>query len=162
MRASLLGSQPQRRITDFGQTLGWLLPSQDADTVPTTPNTLPDFAGDTLLANNASDTIDPNISSACNYSFFDSLYRMGAWLGTITSAHHIPYFGNYLHGNPQGDTVYYLGGGIAERYDITPPTGSSVYIKGIATQILNNYNLSGTRPMQYQHRRSQRRAMALR
>lgn len=143
------GSQPQRRITDFGQTLGWLLPSQDADTVPTTPNTLQDFAGDTLLANNAGDDIDPNISSDCNYSFFDSLYAKGAYL--LRSGAFIPYFGNYLHGpfaldpvnNPNGDTVFYVGGGIAERYDITPPSGSSVYIKGIATQILNNFNLSG-------------------
>jgi len=136
------GTQPQRRITDFGANLGWLSHSQDADTVPTTPNTLPDYAGDTLLANSAGDDIDPNISSACNYSFFDSLYAMGAWL--VYNNAHITYFGNYLHGNPQGDTVYYTGGGIAERYDITPPTGSSVYIKGIATQILNNFNLSGT------------------
>jgi len=135
------GTQPQRRITDFGQTLGWLLPSQDADTVPTTPNTLPDFAGDTLLANNAGDDIDPSISSVCNHSFFDSLYSMGAWL--VFNNARITYFGNYLHGNPQRDTVFYVGGGIAERYDITPPTGSSVYIKGIAAQILNNFNLSG-------------------
>lgn len=136
------GSQPQRRITDFGANLGWLSHSQDADTVPTTPNTLPDFAGDTLLANNAGDDIDPSISSVCNHSFFDSLYVKGAWL--IRNNAYITYFGNYLHGNPQGDTVFYVGGGIAERYDITPPTGSSVYIKGIATQILNNFNLSGT------------------
>ena len=137
------GSQPQRRITDFGQSLGWLLPSQDADTVPATSNTIPSgLAGDTLLANNASDIIDPNTSSACNYSFFDSLYDKGAWL-IRSSATLIPFFGNYLHGNPQRDTVYYVGGGIAERYDITPPTGSSVYIKGIASTILNNFNLSG-------------------
>lgn len=136
------GTQPQRRITDFGANLGWLSHSQDADTVPTTPNTLPDYAGDTLLANNAGDDIDPNISSDCNYSFFDSLYAKGAWL--VYNNARITYFGNYLHGNPQSDTVYYIGGGIAERYDITPPTGSSVYIKGIAAQILNNFNLSGT------------------
>jgi hypothetical protein len=133
------GSQPQRRITDIGQSLGWLAPSQDADTVPTTPNTLPNFAGDTLLANNAGDDIDQTISSDCNHSFFDSLYAKGAWL--VYNNARIPYFGNYLHGNPQGDTVYYIGGGIAERYDITPPTGSSVYIKGIAAQILNNFNI---------------------
>jgi len=139
------GSQPQRRITDFGQTLGWLLPSQDADTVPTNSNTLPDYAGDTLLANNAGDDIDPNISSDCNYSFFDSLYVKLAWL-IYSQNTGILFFGNYLHGNPQRDTVFYLGGGIAERYDITPPTGSSVYIKGIATQILNNYYLSGPAP----------------
>jgi hypothetical protein len=136
------GSQPQRRITstDFGASLGWLLPSQDADTVPTTINTLPDFAGDTLLANNAGEDIDPNISSICNHSFFDSLYIRLAWV--VSSANtDIPFFGNYLHGDPEGDTVFYVGGGIAERYDITPPPGSSVYIKGIATQILNNFNL---------------------
>jgi hypothetical protein len=131
------GTQPQRRITDFGASLGWLQPSQDADTVPITSNTLPDFAGDTLLANNAGDDIDPIISSVCNHSFFDSLYDRRAWV--IRSRAYIPFFGNYLHGNPQRDTVFYVGGGIAERYDITPPTGSSVYIKGIATQILNNY-----------------------
>jgi hypothetical protein len=146
------GSQPQRRITDFGADLGWLLPSQDADTVPTTSNTLPDYAGDTLLANNAGEDIDPNISSVCNHSFFDSLYVRRAWLLYYENEDEgiiIPYFGNYLHGpfplnpaNPNSDTVYYIGGGIAERYDITPPPGSSVYIKGIATQILNNY-LSG-------------------
>jgi hypothetical protein len=143
------GSQPQRRITDFGQTLGWLLPSQDADTVPITPNTidpnnpnsLTEYAGDTLLANNASDDIDPNISSDCNYSFFDSLYVKFAWRTSSLNTG-IHFFGNYLHGNPQRDTVFYLGGGIAERYDINPPPGSSVYIKGIATQILNNIYLS--------------------
>jgi hypothetical protein len=79
------GSQPQRRITNFGANLGWLKPSQDADTVPTTSNTLPDYAGDTLLANNAGDDIDPNISSDCNHSFFDSLYVRGA-LGISASA----------------------------------------------------------------------------
>jgi len=143
------GTQPQRRITDFGASLGWLAPSQDADTVPTTPSTtdpnnpgsLTEYAGDTLLANNAGDDIDPNISSDCNHSFFDSLYVKLAWYASNNAS--IPYFGNYLHGNPQRDTVFYVGGGIAERYDITPPTGSSVYIKGIATQILNNVNLSG-------------------
>jgi hypothetical protein len=137
------GTQPQRRITDFGADLGWLQPSQDADTVPTTINTLPDFAGDTLLANNAGSDIDPNISSDCDHSFFDSLYVRLAWV--IRSANTlIPFFGNYLHGNPQRDTVFYVGGGIAERYDITPPLGASVYIKGIATQILNNFGLRTT------------------
>ncbi len=157
------GSQPQRRITttDFGQALGWLLPSQDADTVHTTPNTnnpnppdpLRNFAGDTLLANNAGDDIDQNISSDCNHSFFDSLYVRGAWLIYYQDEENggpiIPYFGNFLHGpfsfdpdDPDPDTVYYVGGGIAERYDIDPPNNSSVYIKGIATQILNNFNLS--------------------
>ncbi len=136
------GTQPQRRITDFGASLGWLQLSQDADTVPTTSNTLPDFAGDTLLANNASDTTDPNIPSNCNHSFFDSLYRKLAW--RVPSRAGIHFFGNYLHGNPRRDTVFYIGGGIAERYDITPPSGSSVYIKGIATQILNNFFLSPT------------------
>jgi hypothetical protein len=135
------GSQPQRRITDFGASLGWLKPSQDADTVPITSNTLPDYAGDTLLANNAGDDIDENISSDCNHSFFDSLYVKLAWL--VYNRDRITYFGNYLHGNPERDTVFYVGGGIAERYDITPPPGASVYIKGIATQILNNFNLSG-------------------
>jgi hypothetical protein len=145
------GSQPQRRITnpprDFGEALGWLKLSQDADTVPTTFNTLPDFAGDTLLANNAGEDIDPNISSICNYSFFDSVYARFAWvLSDINTG--TTFLGNYLHGpfdpDPQnpGDIVYFVGGGIAERYDITPPTGSSVYIKGIATQILNNFALA--------------------
>jgi hypothetical protein len=133
------GSQPQRRITDFGASLGWLKPSQDADTVPTTTNTVPDYAGDTLLANNAGDDIDPNISSNCNHSFFDSLYARLAWL---IHSNRIPYFGNYLHGNPVRDTVFYVGGGVAERYDIDidPSSGIKVYIKGVATQILNNFN----------------------
>jgi hypothetical protein len=141
------GAQPQRRITDFGADLDWLALSQDADTVPTNSNTLPDFAEDTLLANNAGSDIDPSISSDCDHSFFDSLYAMGAWL--VYNNARITFFGNYLHGprpldpNDPNSDVYYLGGGIAERYDITPPTGASVYIKGIATQILNNYNLSG-------------------
>jgi hypothetical protein len=134
------GTQPQHRITDFGANLGWLSHSQDADTVPITPNTLPDFAGDTLLANNAGQDIDQNISSDCHHSFFDSLYVRGAWL-IYSGSTGATFFGNYLHGTPQRDTVFYVGGGIAERYDITPPTGSSVYIKGIATQILNNYFL---------------------
>jgi len=145
------GTQPQRRITntDFGQSLGWLQPSQDADTVPITPNTLPDFAGDTLLANNAGEDIDPDIPAICNNSFFDSLYLRRAWFLYYQDEENegpiIPYFGNFLHGpfpldpnNP--DIVFYVGGGIAERYDITPPANSSVFIKGIATQILNNYN----------------------
>ena len=138
------GTQPQRRITntDFGASLGWLLPSQDADTVPATSNTLPDFAGDTLLANNAGDDIDPNIPSDCNHSFFDSLYSVGALI-TYNPNNGAFYLGNYLHGpiplDPNDpDIVYYVGGGAAERYDITPPTGSSVYIKGIAAIILNN------------------------
>jgi hypothetical protein len=146
------GSQPQRRITDFGADLGWLRHSQDADTVPTTPNTtdpnnpgsFTEYAGDTLLANNAGDDIDPNISSDCNHSFFDSLYARGA-LGTYNSNNGVFYLGNYLHGptrldpnDPNNDTVIYTGGGIAERYDITPPSGSSVYIKGVAAIILNN------------------------
>ena len=156
------GTQPQRRITntDFGQALGWLLPSQDADTVPITPNTnnpnppnpLRNLAEDTLLANNAGEDI-PGVSSDCNHSFFDAFYDKVAYLvyNRNTGA---TYFGNYLHGpfaldpqnNPDGDTVFYVGGGIAERYDITPPSGSSVYIKGIATIILNNYNVSGPGP----------------
>ena len=131
-------SQPARRVTDFGQSLGWLAPSQDADTVPDVPVTQPDFALDTLLANNAGTDTDPSTSSDCNHSFFDSLYAAGAWL--IFNQDRITYFGNYLHGNPQGDTVFYVGGGVAERYDITPPPGQSVYIKGIATYILNNFN----------------------
>ncbi len=138
------GSQPQRRITDFGASLGWLKPSQDADTVPTTPNTIPDYAGDTLLANNAGQDINSNIPSDCHYSFFDSLYSAGA-LGTYNPNNGAFYLGNYLHGptrldpdDPSNDTVIYTGGGIAERYDITPPSGSSVYIKGIASIILNN------------------------
>jgi hypothetical protein len=140
------GTQPQRRITntDFGASLGWLLPSQDADTVPSTINTLPDFAGDTLLANNAGQDIDPNISEDCHHSLFDSLYSVGA-LGTYNPENGAFYLGNYLHGprrldpdDPNNDTVIYTGGGIAERYDIIPPTGLSVYIKGIAAVILNN------------------------
>jgi hypothetical protein len=141
------GSQPQRRITDFGQDLGWLKPSQDADTVPITSRTLPDFAGDTLLANNAGSDIDPSIPSDCDHSFFDSLYVRYAW--RVPGRGGIHFFGNYLHGpsplDPNDpDIVSYFGGGIAERYDITPPTGSAVYIKGIATQILNNFYLSGS------------------
>jgi len=136
------GTQPQRRITDFGADLGWLKPSQDADTVPATSNTLPDFAGDTLLANNAGEDIDETISLDCHHSFFDSLYVKLAWRVSSRNTG-IHFFGNYLHGTPRRDTVFYVGGGIAERYDITPPPGSSVYIKGIATQILNNFYLSG-------------------
>lgn len=133
-------SQPSRRTTDFGASLGFLAPSQDADTVPDVPSTQPDFALDTLLANNAGTDIDQNISSDCNHSFFDSLFAVGAWL-IYNPNSGSPYFGNYLHGSPQRDTVFYIGGGVAERYDIIPPSGFSVYIKGIATQILNNYNI---------------------
>jgi hypothetical protein len=134
------GTQPQRRITstDFGASLGWLKHSQDADTVPITSKTLPNYAGDTLLANNAGDDIDETIPSACNHSFFDSFYVRPA-LVVFSRNTGIPFFGNYLHGNPRRDTVIYIGGGIAERYDINPPSGSSVYIKGIATVLLNNY-----------------------
>jgi hypothetical protein len=139
------GTQPQRRITstDFGASLGWLKPSQDADTVPTNSNTLPDYAGDTLLANNAGEDIDPNISSVCNHSFFDSLYQRGAYL--LWNAARITFFGNYLHGGTQpGDTVFFLGGGVAERYDIDATSlnnqNQSLYIKGVAAFIQNNIN----------------------
>jgi hypothetical protein len=140
------GTQPQRRITstDFGASLGWLFPSQDADTVPTTPRTLTDYAGDTVLANNAGDDIDPSIPSTCNHSFFDSLYARGALALRNPSNNYIFYFGNYLHGpypldpNDPNSDVYYFGGGNAERYDIIPPPGASVYIKGIAAILLNN------------------------
>jgi hypothetical protein len=139
------GSQPQRRITDFGASLGWLKPSQDADTVPTNSNTVDPsitdpfriYAGDTLLANNAGEDIDPNIPSVCNHSFFDSSYVMFIWISPR-------FFGNNLVLLGQDNNkVYYIGGGIAERYDITPPSGASVYIKGIASWILNNFYLSG-------------------
>ncbi len=137
--------------------LSWLKPSQDADTVPTTTNTDPytvgpvslPVAGDTLLANNAGPDIDPAISTDCNHSFFDSLYVVGAWL--IYDGNRKPFFSNYLRA-PQDatpDTLYYLDGGIAERYDIDPcalqGSGNSLYIKGIAAHILNNFNVSGPR-----------------
>ena len=139
------GTQPQRRITstDFGASLGWLKPSQDADTVPTNSNTLPDYAGDTLIANNAGEDIDPNISSVCNHSFFDSLPELGAYL--LWNSAKITFFGNYLHGGTQpGDTVFFLGGGVAERYDIDATSlnnqNQSLYIKGVAALIQNNIN----------------------
>ena len=139
------GTQPQRRITstDFGASLGWLKPSQDADTVPTNSNTLPDYAGDTLIANNAGEDIDPNISSVCNHSFFDSLPELGAYL--LWNSDRITFFGNYLHGGTQpGDTVFFLGGGVAERYDIDATSlnnqNQSLYIKGVAALIQNNIN----------------------
>ncbi|GIV24776.1 MAG: hypothetical protein KatS3mg026_0468 [Bacteroidia bacterium] len=129
--------------------LTWLKPSQDADTVPTNANTDPytvgstvslPVAGDTLLANNAGQDIDPAISSDCHHSFFDSLYTNGAWLiwdGTT------PFLSNYLRApqNTAPDTLFYFDGGIAERYDIDPTPiqpGNSIYIKGLAAQILNN------------------------
>jgi hypothetical protein len=138
------GSRPQRRITnlDFGQALGWLKPSQDADTVPTTLNTLPDFAEDTLIANNAGQDIDDNIPDVCHYSFFDSLPN-GAYL--IRNLARITYLGNYLHGGTgPGDTVFFIGGGVAERYDIDATQlndqNQSLYIKGVAALIQNNHN----------------------
>jgi hypothetical protein len=136
-------SQPQRRITstDFGEALGWLLTSQDADTVPTTPNTtdprnpgsFTEYAGDTLLANNAGEDLDPSTPSVCNHSFFDSAYVMRIYLDPR-------FFGNNLFRlAQQGNLLYYGGGGIAERYDISPRSGSTVYIKGIATLFFNNF-----------------------
>jgi hypothetical protein len=139
------GSQPQRRITntDFGASLGWLQPSQDADTVPTTPRTLPDFAGDTLLANNAGQDIDGNISDVCHHSFFDSLPNTGAYL--IWNRDRVTFLGNYLHGGTAPrDTVFFIGGGVAERYDINASSlndqNQSLYIKGVAAFIQNNHN----------------------
>jgi hypothetical protein len=145
------GSRPQRRITttDFGANLGWLKPSQDADTVPTTPNTLPDYAGDTLLANNAGQDIDPNIPSDCHHTFFDSLVAIGGayLIWTSPEAGRITFLGNYLHQNPEeedADTVFFIGGGVAERYDIDATNlnnqDQSVYIKGVAALIQNNRN----------------------
>lgn len=124
--------------------LAWLKTSQDADTVPDVPSTQPAFAHDTLLANNAGEEIDPGTSSDCFHSFFDSLYAKGAWLIYNPNQNSATYFGNYLHSptNTSPDTLYYVGGGIAERYDIDPcalaGSGNSIYIKGIAAQILNN------------------------
>ena len=140
------GSRPQRRITDtdqdFGASLGWLKPSQDADTVPTTPNTRPDYAGDTLLANNAGQDIDGNIPDVCHHSFFDSLPK-GAYL--VWNLARITYLGNYLHGGTSPrDTVFFIGGGVAERYDIDATRlndqNQSLYIKGVAAFIHNNHN----------------------
>jgi hypothetical protein len=104
------------------------------------------YAGDTVLANNAGQDIDANVPDACHHSFFDSLYAAGAL--ALLGSGGIPSHGNYLRGpipadpnNPDGDSVFYIGGGIAERYDFdlsSLPGGSSVYIKGIAAIILNN------------------------
>jgi len=139
------GTQPQRRITstDFGEALGWLKYSQDADTVPTTPNTIDlnnpgsftEYAGDTLLANNAGEDLDPSTLSVCNHSFFDSAYVMRIYIDPR-------FFGNNLFRlGQQGNFIYYGGGGIAERYDISPRSGSTVYIKGIATLFWNNIGI---------------------
>ncbi|MCX7607079.1 MAG: T9SS type A sorting domain-containing protein [Bacteroidia bacterium] len=128
--------------------LTWLKPSQDADTVPNTPPTQPSFGGDTLLANNAGQDIDPLISSDCHHSFFDSLYATGAWLIYSSQNAGATFFGNFLFppSNTTPDTVFYIGGGVAERYDIDPcalnGTGSSIYVKGIAAHVLNNFNIS--------------------
>ncbi|MCS7152811.1 MAG: T9SS type A sorting domain-containing protein [Bacteroidia bacterium] len=128
--------------------LPWLKPSQDADTVPNVPATQPNFAGDTLLGNNAGQDIDPNTSSDCHHSFFDSLYAMGAWAVFSTRQGSPAFFSNYLFPpqNMSPDTLFYIGGGIAERYDINPcalaGTGNSLYIKGAAAHILNNLSYS--------------------
>lgn len=128
--------------------LTWLKPSQDADTVPDAVTTQPDFAHDTLLANNAGQDIDANVSSDCHNSFFDSLYVRGAWLIYSPQNNGATFNGNFLFppSNMTPDTLFYVGGGIAERYDINPcalnGSGNSIYIKGIATQILNNYNVT--------------------
>lgn len=137
-------SVPQQRTTLL-PPLSWLRPSQDADTVPTASTTLPDFDGDTLLANNAGADLDPNTSTDCHYSFFDSLFANGAWL-IYSSTTGAPFFSNHLipPSNTTPDTLFHIGGGIAERYDIDPcalaGSGNSIYIKGVAAQILNNYN----------------------
>jgi hypothetical protein len=137
-------SQSQQRVQGgFSNGLTWLKPSQDADTVPSVPSTEPDYAGDTLLANSAGTDIDPFISTDCNNSFFDSLSARGAWL--IRNLQFIPFFGNYLHppSNTLPDTIFYVGGGVAERYDIVTPANGVVVIKGVAALILNNFG-SGT------------------
>ncbi|MCS7188960.1 MAG: hypothetical protein RMJ66_03100 [Bacteroidia bacterium] len=132
------------RTTQFPPLI-WLKPSQDADTVPTVASTLPEFAGDTLLANNAGQDIDQAVSSDCHHSFFDSLNAMGAWL-IYSSNSQIPFFSNYLFppSDMSPDELWYIGGGIAERYDIDPTplidVGGKLYIKGIAAQILNNFH----------------------
>ncbi len=137
---------PQMR-TALLPPLTWLKPSQDADTVPNVASTQPNFAGDTLLGNNAGDDIDINISSDCNHSFFDSLYSLGAWLIYSSTQNGATFNGNYLFppSNTAPDTLYYVGGGIAERYDIDPcalqGSGNSIYIKGAASTILNNFNV---------------------
>jgi len=137
------GTQSQRRITDFGANLTWLKLSQDADTVPITPNTdvpnppdpLRNYAGDTLLANNAGQDIDQSVSSVCHHSFFDSTYAIPfVWTS--------PLYGNRLALlGRQNNILFYAGCGIAERYDIEPRNGSTVYIKGIATLFFNNTGL---------------------
>ncbi|MCX8112754.1 MAG: T9SS type A sorting domain-containing protein [Bacteroidia bacterium] len=140
---------PSQLRTSVLPPLPWLKPSQDADTVPNTPSTQPNFAGDTLLANNAGEDIDPNTSSDCHHSFFDSLYSVGAWLIRSVQTGNPPFFSNYLFPptNTAPDTLFYIGGGIAERYDIDPcalaGSGNSLYIKGAAAHILNK---PGTTP----------------
>lgn len=121
------GTQPQRRITDFGANLNWLKPSQDADTVPITPNTndpdapdpLRNYAGDTLLANNAGEDIDPSTPAVCYHSFFDSSYVMGFWISRI--------FGNRLALYARQNNLLYTSGvallkGMTSPHPMAPPS----------------------------------------
>ncbi len=137
-------SRPSLRTAGgFSDNLTWLKPHQDADTVPTTPNTLPNFAQDTLLGNGAGDDIDPSTPSQCNHSHLDSVLSGFAYLIRWSRPGDPTALGNYLLDlPPQGDTTEYLGGGIAERYDIDPGNGRAIVIKGLATHILNNFNTS--------------------
>ncbi len=137
------GAQPThsvQRIANHLPPLTWLKPSQDADTVPVTSNTLPDFAGDTLLANNAGQDIDPNVDENCHHGFFDRAAAGYVWVYTWRAGG--PAYSNYLLPTRAVDTLqFYIGGGVAERYDIDPcalaGTGNSIYIKGAAAWIAN-------------------------
>ncbi|MGQ9864209.1 MAG: T9SS type A sorting domain-containing protein [Bacteroidia bacterium] len=111
----------------------WLQDYQDTETVPSNPN-IGSFQGDTLLSNG---------SLVCSpHTFFDSLLAKGAWVVYNPGANGATFYGNYLHGNPDltNDTVFYLGGGIAERYDFNLGPNDSIAIIGVASQILNNFN----------------------
>ncbi len=155
----IVGNRPARPVNPAARTsqnvlgLSWLLPHQDADTVPTTSNTTNVYglsvATDTLLAPGVGSDVNPNLADAsiCEHHYLDSLAARGAFLGA-----YIPESGThsgrviYIGGNcldeweTDADTAYVFGGRAAQRYSFR---GVNLQIKGIAAFISKNRYLGG-------------------
>lgn len=155
-------SSSHLRTTSNVLGLTWLRLHQDADTVPTTNNTNPFVggqatagfvvAGDTLIGSGAASDLNPNNSSACDYTFFDSLGAKGAYLGGYISdgSGGIPNGAFvYLTGSildnwaTDADTAYYHGGGAAQRYWFDFTGLNDLYIQGVGVWVLKNRYLGG-------------------
>jgi len=158
---STVGNRSSQSVNPAARTsqnvLGftWLLPHQDADTVPTTSNTTNVYglsvATDTILAPGVGSDVNPNLSDAsiCEHHYLDSVAFNGAYLGGYiqdagNNANRFIYIGgNCLdEWDADADTAYVFGGRAAQRYSFR---GVNLQIKGIAAFIAKDAFL-GTDP----------------